>query len=424
MKKINLKNLNEVIFWENSLYNMPVYIWQNERLNGFYLSLCVKYGSLHTDFNYKNKTYHTPLGIAHFMEHIKFNENKNFKAQDYYEKLGSDINAFTTFEYTNYEVYATKDLEKNLAHLIKYVLNPYFTKSIIAKEKGIITEEIKMEKDNPYYNLFFNSLNNLFKKSHYRNRVAGDIKDIKQITLEEIELIFEAFYHPENMFLVITGNVNPYEAIQIVNDALSKQAISKYIKPEVIKEKEPLKVVKKDDTYHDNVEFPKIKYSLKIPKKKFKDFDDIKSQAILAIILDSNFGNVTDFKEELLENNMILSFNYNASFFDDYLIITFTFESKVYDAVIQKIEESLKNLMVTERDLKREVKCAVANFILKYDDMEMVSSDIQNDLIMYGQIHDDVISMYKKITLLDINKIIKLINIDNVSITKVLPIEK
>ena len=162
----------------------------------------------------------------------------------------------------------------------------------------------------------------------------------------------------------------------------------------------------------------------KIPKKKFKEFDDIKSQAILAIILDSNFGNVTDFKEELLENNMILSFNYNASFFDDYLIITFTFESKVFDAVIQKIEESLKNLVVTERDLKREVKCAVANFILKYDDMEMVSNDIQNDLIMYGQIHDDVISMYKKITLLDINKIIKLINIDNVSITKVLPIEK
>ncbi|MBQ9834656.1 MAG: insulinase family protein [Bacilli bacterium] len=424
MKKIELNGLDETLFYEESLHNMPVYMWQNPKLNGFYLSLCVKYGSLHTDFNFKNKTYHMPLGIAHFMEHIKFNEKKGVKANDYFEKLGSDINAFTTFEYTNYEVFGNDNLEENLTHLIEYVLTPYFTKGIIANEKGIISEEIKMDKDNPYSNLFFNSLGNVFKRSHYRNRVAGDIKDIKNITLEDIKLIFEAFYHPENMFLVISGNINPYESMQIVNDTFVKLNIKKYSRPEIIKEKEPIKVFKTSDTYYDNVELPKVKYCLKMPKKRFKDFENVKLQAILDIILNTNFGSVTDFNEELLENNMILSFTYNAGFYDDYLLINFTFESKMPEAVIGKIKEQLDNLNVTEKDLTRSLNSSIANLVLKYDDIELVSNDIQSDLIMYGTIHDNIKEMYKKITLSDINKVIKCLDISNVSITKVLPFMK
>ena len=202
MKKIKIKGTDEVIYFEKSTHDMPVYIWENNNLNGFYLSLCVKYGSLHTKFQIDGKSISVPNGIAHYLEHIKFNEKKDVRANDFFDKIGSDINAFTTFEYTNYEVTGHDNYKDNLSHLIYYVLNPYFTKEIINKERGIITEEIKMDKDDPYSKLFYRSLSNVFFKSHYKYMVSGEIDDIKQISLENIATVYDAFYHPQNMLQI------------------------------------------------------------------------------------------------------------------------------------------------------------------------------------------------------------------------------
>ena len=421
MKEIEIKGVDEKIYYEESLYNMPVYIWENNNLNGFYLSLCVNYGSLHTSFSYKKKEYNVPLGIAHYMEHIKFNEDKNTTAHDYFNKLGSDINAFTTFEYTNYEVTAHEHYKENLSHLIKYVLNPYFTKEIINKERGIITEEIKMDKDNPYSKLFYRSLENIFKESHYKNLVSGEVRDIKKITLDDIKLIYEAFYHPENMFLVVCGNVNRYDTMQIVNDTLSKLKIGKYVKPSIITPKEPLKVVKKEEIYEDKVETPKAKISLKIPLSKFKGYDKNELYYLTKILLNANFGTTSDFKEMLLENNMIISFNSSRTFIDDYLVVTFTYESEVYNAVKEKILEKIKKLEIDSSYLNRVIKCTISDLILTFDNKEAVSFDIQDDIINFGKLINDYYDIIKNIKLSDLNKVAKILNTSNISTTIVIP---
>lgn len=421
MKQIEIIGTDETIYYENSLFNMPVYIWENNNLNGFYISLGVKYGSLHTNFSYKGKKYNVPLGIAHYMEHIKFNEKKNQTAHDYYDKLGSDINAFTTFEYTNYEVTAHDNYKDNLSHLIKYVLTPYFTKSTITKERGIISEEIKMDKDNPYAKLFYKSLENLFINSHYKNRVSGEICDIKKIKLDEIKLIYEAFYHPENMFLIVCGNVNRYDTMQIVNDSLNKLKISKYVKPIINAPKEPFKVALKEEIYPDNVASPKAKISLKIPLNKFKGIDKVTVMIYTRIVLNANFGNTSNFKEMLLENKMINSFGFSRNLFDDYLIVTFTYESEVYKAVKDKIIEQLKKLEIDSNYLKRFIKCSKANAILEYENKELVSGNIQNDLIFFDKIIDKENDILDNIKIDDLKKIAKILNTNNISTTIVIP---
>ena len=47
-------------------------------------------------------------------------------------------NAFTTTEYTSYEVYASSNFKENLEHLLDFVYTPYFTEANVKKEKGII----------------------------------------------------------------------------------------------------------------------------------------------------------------------------------------------------------------------------------------------------------------------------------------------
>ena len=133
MKKIEFKKLGETIYYDECECGLPIYLWVNERVSNFYATLSVKYGSIDTKFKVKDKEYTVPNGIAHFLEHVKFNESADTTAHDYFNKLGASINAFTTFEYTSYEVYGTENLKEDVTHLLDYVYTPYFTDKTIAK---------------------------------------------------------------------------------------------------------------------------------------------------------------------------------------------------------------------------------------------------------------------------------------------------
>ena len=67
----------------------------------------------------------------------------------YFSESGTNANAFTDFDNTQYICYGTKNFEDNLKFLLSYVNEPYYTDENVEKEKGIIEEEIKMYNDMP-----------------------------------------------------------------------------------------------------------------------------------------------------------------------------------------------------------------------------------------------------------------------------------
>ena len=418
METIKLKGLDEEIYYTLSKDNLPIYIWKNEYAKSFYLSLNVKYGSIHTEFQIKNKKYKVPNGIAHFMEHIKFNIDKDHTASDLFDPLGSDINAFTTYKFTSYLVYGTNKIEENLNNLLDYVYNPYFTKDMIKKEKGIIESEINMGKDQPF-NRLYNEFNKcIYHKEKFKNLITGEVEDIKDIDLKDIELIYDTFYHPKNMFLIVTGNVNPYEIEKIVNENLAKKDFKEYLNPSIIKTREPSNVVKKEHIINASVEVPKAKIGLKLNKKPFKNIDDIKLNIILSILLASNFGDTSDLKEELLQEGLITYLNANRIIEEDYVIIDITIESKYLDESIKRIIEKLNNLAIDEEDLKRKINSSIANLVTSYESTENVNNLLQNYLIYYGYIIDNLKEIYETITLDDIKNIIDKINTKDMTIVK------
>lgn len=420
METIKIKGIYEEIYKTITKDGLTVYIWKNEYAKSFYLSLNVLYGSLHTEFEIKGKKYEVPNGIAHFMEHIKFNVDKNTTANDLFDKTGSDINAFTTFKYTSYLVYGTNKLEDNLNNLLDYVYNPYFTREMIKKERGIITSEINMGLDEPYNNLLFTFNKCLYQKEKYRNLITGEVADIKKIKLEDIKLIYNAFYHPKNMFLVVTGNVNPYEIEKIVNENLIKKNIPNYLNPTIIKSKEPKEVLKKEEIIKKNIEVEKAKIGIKLEKKSFKNISDIKLNILFSIILSNNFGDTSDLKEELLSEGLLTYIGFSRHILDDYVIIDITIESKYLDEAIKRILAKLDNLTVNEQDLKRKINSSIANLITYYEDVEQVNNMIQNYLIMYNSIIPNLKDIYESITLEEVNNIISKIDTKEKTIVKMI----
>ena len=208
------------------------------------------------------------------------------------------------------------------------------------------------------------------------------------------------------MFLIVTGNVNPYEIEQMVNDNLDRKEFSDYLVPKIAPIKEPKNVVSKEIEVSANVEVEKAKIGLKIPKKKFKDLDNIKLNIILNIILSSNFGDSSDLKEELLQNNIITFLTASRFVLDEYVIIDVTVESKILDEAIRRIVEALNNLVIDEAEFKRKVNSSIATLVLNYEDVENVNNMIQNYLVYYKKLVPDLKEIYESITFEEVRDVI------------------
>lgn len=414
MKKIKYSKIDETIYYDKCSNGLEVYMWINEKVNNYYATLNVKYGSTYTDFKIKNKSYNVPNGIAHFLEHITFNEEDGKTAYDYYNKLGSSINAFTTFDYTSYEVFGTNNIIDNVIHLIDYVQTPVIKKDLIEKEKGIINEEINMGLNNPSKKLFFANNKILFHKEKQVNLITGTENDIKKINEDNLKLVYNSFYHPANMFLVVTGNFNPYELMAAIKENQNNKKYDDFIKPKIINEKEDVSVVKENEKITDNVEIPKLIVNYKINRKDFKNIkEDINLLISLRMIMNANFGPTSDFKEELMEKQLITNMSPNVRKVKDIIIISINCETRYPTEIIKMIKDNMKKLTMTQERLSRRIKSNIAYLITGFDDIEYVNNDISTDIITYKKVIYNIYNIYKNIDINDINYIIKHINLSN-----------
>lgn len=423
MEELELKGLNEKVYVYKTKCGLPVYMWVNEKVSSMYASLSVKYGSIHTKFKIGKKIYEVPNGIAHFLEHIKFNIDEETIAHDEFYKFGGDANAFTTFDYTSYIVFATNNKKENLEELLNFVYNPFFTKKSVAKEKGIIVEEANMGLDDPYNVVFFHTLLNVLQKSKYRNTITGTPDDVNSISLEDVKLVYDHFYHPENMFLTLTGNFNPYEMASLVEDNLSKKSFGEYLNPVVIKENEPKKVIEKYKEEYINLTYPRIKFSVKMDMGRFKDYSKLELKLLTNLIFNINFGATSDFKDELMEKGLIQNMSVTNDIYDDTFVITISVTSNFKEEVIKRIKEKLENLSVNEIDFKRKKNATIATLILDYEDVENVSYRIQDDVLNNGGIVTNLKEILENETLDDLNELINLYDLDNLQISAFLPKE-
>ena len=74
MKTLKLRGIDEVVYYDECDNGLPIYMWVNDRVNNFYATLNVKYGSMDTEFKYDGVDDYIKVsdGIAHFLEHVKF----------------------------------------------------------------------------------------------------------------------------------------------------------------------------------------------------------------------------------------------------------------------------------------------------------------------------------------------------------------
>ena len=185
-----------------------------------YAAFATNYGGAHRRFSVDGQVTDTPAGVAHFLEHKMFDLPNGDNALNILSANGADPNAFTSSGMTCYYFQCTEGFAENLKMLLHFVSTPYFTEETVAKEQGIIAQEIRMGEDNPGVAIYYDLLKLLYDHHPIRDRVAGTVESIAGITAKTLYDCHKVFYAPSNMALCVEGNVDPYEVERIAEECL------------------------------------------------------------------------------------------------------------------------------------------------------------------------------------------------------------
>lgn len=424
MKKIKLENTNEVLYYDKLDNGLEVYMLPNNNVNKFYLTLNTRFGSINTKFKYDTKEYDMPKGIAHYLEHLSFNM-ENGSVFDHYSKIGSSINAFTTYDITSYNVTSNNRFKENLEYLLEYVYTPYFTKELFQSEKGVIEEEVKMYKDDPGMTIVNGTLNNVFVNDERKYLVGGTVKDVKSIKLEDVITCYNAYYNPKNMFLIITGNFNPNEALAITSEQMNKLNINNDFNVKDIYPKEPEKVNKKEEIIKMNVDKPKVSIGIKISKNNFKNLklDNYLLKIYISSILDINFGNTSLLLEELQKGSIVDDLDYTVIESNDYFIVLILSSTYYPEYFKDKIIEKFNSLNIEDSDLKRVAKVNISNYILLFDSVVAVNNYIMDEVMDNNEVNTGFMNIMRNLNIDTCKKILTKLNNYDYTICKIMPKE-
>jgi len=163
-------------------------------------------------------------GISHYLEHNFFNGSEGLEKGEFFkrvDKMGAYTNAATGMSETNYFIKSNllkdTDFEEQMKIHASMLQTPKFAIDMLEKEKGIVNSEINMITSDPINIGMNRCLKNLYGiKTTSADLIGGTTDNINNLTREDVVNYYNQNYYPANMTTVITGDVNPQDAIELV----------------------------------------------------------------------------------------------------------------------------------------------------------------------------------------------------------------
>ena len=159
-------------------------------------------------------------GISHFIEHMVFKGTETRSAEDIarqVDSIGGNMDAFTAKECICFNI---KVLDEHLPLamdvLSDLVLHPTFDAGDIAKERGVILEEIKMDQDNPDY-----LVHEIFTQSFWKDHslglpILGTRDTVKKFERPVVSRFYGHHFAPGNLIVSAAGNLDHKQFVDLV----------------------------------------------------------------------------------------------------------------------------------------------------------------------------------------------------------------
>ncbi len=152
-------------------------------------------------------------GLSHLLEHMIFKGTEKRGPNEIaraVQEAGGYVNAYTSFDRTVYWIDVPADGAATAVELLAdATLHSTLPADEFAKEQEVIRREFAMGFDDPNRMSTELMLSTAFTASPYRHPIIGHLDVFNRLTREDLVAYYRARYTPENMFLVVTGDVDP-----------------------------------------------------------------------------------------------------------------------------------------------------------------------------------------------------------------------
>ena len=276
-----------------------------------------------------------------------------------------------------------------------------------------------MYQDIPNEALSFGLMNNIFHNYPYIYDVGGTIEDVYKIDKNILYYCYDLFYHPQNMNLVVVGNVDPDRMFDFIEENQKKKVFKEYLYPQLVIDEESDDVVRNYVCKEMDITNSKVIIGFKLPMRKS---NITRNQLIIEdiyyrIIRNILFGNHTNFSQKLLDDKVILgplSSGYNGDNYTQYFSVLG--ETNDPDAFIKRVKKrmnDLKHLSFSNREVSRIKKDLIGKFIISLNSIDAIMGDYLESLARDYNFFDfiDIVNQINIETLRKISK--TLLNLPN-----------
>lgn len=390
---------------------LDIYIWKMEGFSTKHAYFATKYGSINTHFKTKNTEgcVDVPEGIAHFLEHKLF-ENEDCDVFELYAKTGASGNAYTSFDHTCYLFECSDNFEESLAILLSFVQKPHFTPESVAKEQGIIGQEIKMCEDNPDRQVFYNMLKALYVNHPIKIDIAGTVESIAQIDDKLLYECYNTFYNLHNMVLSIAGDVDVDKILEICDNELIECEDNQL---ETFFPEEPLEVCQKEIYQKLPVGIPIFSIGFKAKPYDVKELSKV--SMVASIMLSAAFGSASDFYKKLLDEQLInSSFGSSVFYGEGHCTTYFAGDSQqpkvVYQRILDEIER-IKTEGIDRNQFEIIKKGLYGRIVREYNSVEQNTNKMMAAHFSGGDDAFEVVEILAGVTYEDVmNSVFELLN--------------
>ncbi|MCD7905403.1 MAG: insulinase family protein [Clostridiales bacterium] len=356
-------------------------------------------------------------GCAHFLEHKVF-EQKDKNVIKEFSENSAEVNAFMNFNTTAYYFTCYDKFEENLRLLLDFTANPYLTEENVEREKSIIKEEIKMYRDDPWWQVYFNLLRGLYSENPVRNNIAGEREDIKKIDRAALEECYEKYYCGENSALVICGDAEP-ESTFFLADEASRLKRGEKRKASPVKEDSINKSL-----YMVKMDISKPIFNLGFRENNF-DLPPVRRLCESRLLLDIICGKSSKLYERLYLKGLI-----DKDFSMEYLLgnnfggAIFSGVSDRPEAIVGEIlkeAERHKTAGIEEDALENSRKKLISAYLRGFNSLETAAA-AQTDYAFKGLGLEDIYYKYRTVTKDNIINRLDIFSEDNLSLSIVEPV--
>jgi zinc protease len=349
-------------------------------------------------------------GFAHFFEHLMFEGTENIargQFTEYVERAGGSLNAYTSFDVTNYYVLLpSNQLELGLWLESERLMHPIVDSRGIETQKDVVIEEKRQTIDNqPYGTILYETLKRAYTRHPYRWVIIGDEDHIREAEDHEFREFHQMFYVPENAVLVIAGDIDPDQTRRLVEAYFGDipPGQKEIYRPDIT---EPPRNKEIRDTIYDNIQLPLVVQAYNIPASGTPDYYAVD---MLGALLSR--GQSSRLHRRLVDEQQIALqvMAMPLGLEDPGLSLIYAFpnmgtDTRVLEDAINTELEKVRNELISETEMQKLRNQFESQFVTNNTTMASRASSLAH----YHLIHDDAgrinteIDRYMKVTRQDI----------------------